>query len=232
VLLLLSAALTAIAVFASPAVAQQKTAKACQQEWRANKAANQAAGLTEKAYVEKCRGGSAAATTTKPAVAPSTAAKPAKTVKACEDEWRANKAANQAAGVTQKSFVEKCRAGAIAERPAPSAAPAPAPATRTTTTPPATMSRPSQPTATAPAAPPAQARTPAAGQPAGANEYATEAQAKARCAANTVVWVNLDSKIYHYSSSRNYGHTKTGAYMCEKDTAAAGFRAAKNEKRP
>jgi hypothetical protein len=53
-----------------------------------------------------------------------------------------------------------------------------------------------------------------------------------RCPADTVVWVKLDSKIYHYSTNRNYGHTKSGAYMCEKDTAAAGVRAAKNEKHP
>ena len=44
-------------VLSSPALAQQKTAKACQQEWQANKAANQAAGITQKAYVEKCRAG-------------------------------------------------------------------------------------------------------------------------------------------------------------------------------
>ena len=242
-LLIMSAAVAGVAVLASPAIAQQKTAKACEAEWRANKAANQAAGVTEKAYVEKCRAGTAAAAPApatapaKPAAAPSTAAKPVKTVKACEEEWRANKAANQAAGVTQKSYVEKCRAGMVAAQPAPTAAPTAAPSapppSRTTTTPPP-ASRPSQPTATAPSATPTQApvRTPAAGQPAGANEFASAAQAKARCPTDTVVWVNLDSKIYHYSSNRNYGQTKSGAYMCEKDTAAAGFRAAKNEKRP
>ena len=53
-----------------------------------------------------------------------------------------------------------------------------------------------------------------------------------RCPTDTIVWANLDSKIYHYSTNRNYGQTKSGAYMCEKDTAAAGIRAAKNEKRP
>jgi len=240
-LLIASAAVAGLAVFASPAAAQQKTVKACEAEWRPNKAANQAAGVTEKAYVEKCRAGTAAtspapaATTAKPAAAPATAAKPAKTVKACEDEWRANRAANQAAGITQKSYVEKCRAGTAAAQPAPAPAPAAAPQSRTTTTPPpASTSRPSQPAAPAPSASPAQApaRAPAAGQPAGANQYAAEAQAKARCPSDTVVWVNLDSKIYHYSSNRNYGQTKSGAYMCEKDTAAAGFRAAKNEKRP
>jgi hypothetical protein len=41
--------------------------KACQEEWRANKAANEAAKITEKDYVAKCRAESdkpAAATTT------------------------------------------------------------------------------------------------------------------------------------------------------------------------
>ena len=35
-----------------------------------------------------------------------------------------------------------------------------------------------------------------------------------------------------FRGARNYGKTKSGAFMCERDTAAAGFRAAKNEKRP
>ena len=54
------------------AFAQQKTAKACQQEWRANKAANQAAGVTEKAYVAQCRMG--ASPTTQAPAAPSATA--------------------------------------------------------------------------------------------------------------------------------------------------------------
>jgi hypothetical protein len=29
--------------------------------------------------------------------------------------------------------------------------------------------------------------------------------------------------VYHASGSRSYGQTKQGAYMCEKDSAAAGF---------
>jgi len=41
----------------SPSFAQQKTVKACEDEWRANRTANQAAGITEKAYVDKCRAG-------------------------------------------------------------------------------------------------------------------------------------------------------------------------------
>jgi hypothetical protein len=43
----------------SAAIAQQKTAKECREEWRANKATNQANGVTEKAYVAQCRSGAA-----------------------------------------------------------------------------------------------------------------------------------------------------------------------------
>ena len=49
--------LTGLIVLSSQAVAQQKTIKACQEEWRANKAVNQANGITEKSYVDQCRAG-------------------------------------------------------------------------------------------------------------------------------------------------------------------------------
>ncbi len=62
-------------------------------------------------------------------------------------------------------------------------------------------------------------------------QFASEADAKASCAGDTVVWVNIGTKVYHRAGAASYGTTKRGAYMCEKDTAAAGFRAAKNEKR-
>ena len=59
------------------------------------------------------------------------------------------------------------------------------------------------------------------------NQYATEAEAKANCSSDAVVWVNSVSMVYHPNGSRNYGRTKTGAYMCEQDSLAAGFRAPK-----
>jgi hypothetical protein len=60
-------------------------------------------------------------------------------------------------------------------------------------------------------------------------------QAKAHCPADIIVWVNLNSHIYHFSGTANYGRhfsDKGGAYMCEKDALSATFRAAENEKRP
>ena len=149
----------------------------------------------------------------------------AKTVKACTDEWRANKDANQANGVLLKDYVAQCRAGGA---PAPTAAAppqAPAPS----------------PTATAPRHPPAQAPSAAAPAPrapapsptaVGVNQFPTEAQAKARCPSDTVVWANIPSRIYHFAGTHNYGNTKSGAYMCEGDTVASGYRAPKNEKHP
>jgi hypothetical protein len=228
-------AVIGVALLMSPALAQEKTAKACQAEWRANKADNQAKGITEKAYVAKCRGGDSAA---KPAPAPAastaaqkkttTAAAPAadqKTVKACQEEWRANKAGNQAKGITEKAYVTQCRAGTAAAQPAP----APAPEKKTTAAPaPAPAPAPEKKTATAPAAPPPAAAT----TPTGANQYTTEAQAKGRCGTGTVVWANLNSKIYHFASYKDYGNTKSGAYMCERDATSQGLRASKNEKHP
>jgi hypothetical protein len=147
-----------------------------------------------------------------------------KTVKACQAEWQADKAANQAKGITEKAYVDQCRAGGAAA--APAATPAAAkPAAAPAATPAAAPAKPA-------AAPTARAAPAAATAPTGANEFAAEAQAKARCPADTVVWANLKSKIYHFSGTKVYGTTKEGAYMCEKDALGQGARAAKNEKHP
>ena len=63
-----------------------------------------------------------------------------------------------------------------------------------------------------------------------AGQFADEASAKARCPADTVVWVNLPSKIYHFAGTRSYGTTKHGAYMCEKEAIAAERSRLKNRK--
>ncbi|HET7850214.1 MAG TPA: hypothetical protein VFL51_14235 [Pseudolabrys sp.] len=149
-----------------------------------------------------------------------------KTAKACRQEWQANKADNQAKGITEKAYVAQCRAGGTA---APSPAAAGTSRTKTTNT----TAAPAQ--TTAPAAPAARSSTrPArtATAPTGANQYSTEAQAKARCGSGTVVWANLTSKVYHFPGHKAYGNTKSGAYMCERDATSEGMRAAKNEKHP
>src|SRR5262249_26548770 len=96
-IVVISSAIVGVSLLSLPAVAQQKTVRACQAEGHATKDANQARGLTQKAYVAQCRAG---ATTTPPAPTPTTAPPPAaggqKTVRACQAEWRANKDANQA----------------------------------------------------------------------------------------------------------------------------------------
>lgn len=65
-----------------------------------------------------------------------------------------------------------------------------------------------------------------------ANQYTTEAKARAHCAGDTVVWANTRSKIYHFRGTANYGNTVAGAYMCEGASISEGMRAAKNETHP
>ena len=48
-------------------------------------------------------------------------------------------------------------------------------------------------------------------------------------AGSGMVWVNLESKVYHYEGDRWYGTTKSGKYMSEADAMKAGYRAAKTE---
>ncbi len=64
------------------------------------------------------------------------------------------------------------------------------------------------------------------------NEFKTETDAKKHCPGDTVVWANTESKIYHFSGANDYGKTKQGAYMCQKESDSSGFRAARNEKAP
>lgn len=64
-----------------------------------------------------------------------------------------------------------------------------------------------------------------------AGQFSAEGDAKAHCPGQNVVWMNNSSKIYHWAGSRDYGRTKSGAYMCQADADKMG-RAAKNEKAP
>jgi hypothetical protein len=135
-----------------------------------------------------------------------------KTERACQGEWRTNKAANQTAGMTETAYIEKCRSGGGLQ-----AAPGPAST--------------AAPSASKPDSTPVVKPVPAALTPAtGANQFLSEAQARTRCPSDAVVWANLESKVYHFSGNKDYGATKKGAFMCEKDAVGQGIRAAKNEK--
>ena len=115
-----------------------------------------------------------------------------KTIKACQDQWRANREQNQANGITQKSYVDSCRAGTAAAAPAP--------------TPPQTVPPSASPPAPSPApARRADPRPPAQASPGAGNQFTTEAQAKARCPADTVVW-----QTFLRASIISPGRTTTG----------------------
>ncbi len=142
-----------------------------------------------------------------------------KTAKECNAEWTANKATLKANGTKKKDFIAQCRSGS---------------GTAATTTTPAPTARQNPAASAPPNTPPAAAgtsRAPAAAAR-GAGQFSSEAQAKAHCPGDTVVWANLDSRVYHFTGNRSYGNTKSGAFMCEKESTAEGYRAAKNEKHP
>ena len=149
-------------------------------------------------------------------------------MKQCGAQWQAAKAAGTTGGTTRPQFLKSCRAqlaattsappqGGFAPAPAPARAPAPSPA-------PAQSGSlfPWQ----RPAAPPAGGVASTGGGSASAQE------AQYRCPGSTVVWVNAHSHVYHFPGTRDYGHTKSGAYMCEAEAQTSGNRAAMNERHP
>jgi hypothetical protein len=239
--IIISAAVT-VALFAfapGTASADTKTAKVCNAEYAANKAAIQSSGEKKADFVTACRAGTevipGAAAVSTAGVAPAPTSVPAapaasgdvKTAKACDAEYSANKDAIKAGGQKKKDFVAACRAGTEV---IPAAATSVAPAAPSA---PATTSSAPQPAAPAPTRTKTVSPGPAATTaPTGANEFATDTQAKARCPGSNVVWVNLKSQVWHWAGTHDYGNTEKGAYMCQADATAEGARAAKNEKAP
>jgi hypothetical protein len=62
----------------------------------------------------------------------------------------------------------------------------------------------------------------------GLDTFSEEAQAKHHCLADTVIWLNLPTMIWHYKGQRWYARTQHGAFACEKEAAASGARGTKN----
>ncbi|HXM77589.1 MAG TPA: helix-hairpin-helix domain-containing protein [Thermoanaerobaculia bacterium] len=106
--------------------------------------------------------------------------------------------------------------GARSSRPAPAPASAPASASSSA---PAPASRASE----APAAQPARERSAPSSAP--SSEYQAPP-------ASGMVWVNLDSKIFHREGDRWYGRTKNGKYMSEADAVKAGYRLSREKGEP
>jgi hypothetical protein len=145
----------------------------------------------------------------------------------CASQWKDAKAGGTTGGQSWPQFLAQCRtrqgsaaapSGGLAPAPAPAPAPTPAPASESGSLFPWYQQ-------SAPSSPSSATATPRAG------EYTTELGARARCPSDTVVWANTPTRIYHYSGTRYFGHTRNGAYMCEADARAAGYRAAKNRQR-
>jgi len=58
--------------------------------------------------------------------------------------------------------------------------------------------------------------------------FPSEKPAQQHCPADTVVWLNLPSGIYHFKDERWYGNTKSGAYVGQREADRAGDRATRN----
>ncbi len=117
---------------APPRTRFAKTLRACGAEWIANKETLQASGKTRKDFITECRAGTettAAATAPSEGMTPGTApAAGKKTAKACEADWKANKASIQASGKKKTDFMTECRAEPASTQTAAAPAPQPAPA--------------------------------------------------------------------------------------------------------
>jgi hypothetical protein len=224
--------------------------KACAGQWKQAQAAGTTGGQTWPQFLSQCRTSQGSPAASAPAPAPASqsgslipwlqpsapASAPAtnaggppagqSAMRLCASEWKDARAAGTTGGQTWPQFLSQCRTrqSSAAAPPSGSFAPAPAPA-------PASQSgslfpwwQPSAPAA----APTSNVGAPSAMR---AGEYTTELQARARCPSDIVVWVNTPSRIYHYSGTRYFGHTRRGAYMCEADARAAGYRATRSRER-
>ena len=86
--------------------------------------------------------------------------------------------------------------------------------------------------ANAPKAAPAAAATPAPAPAATASNAPAARATNAPAAVQQppvkgMVWVNLDTKVFHREGDRYYGNTKNGKFMTEADAVKAGYREAK-----
>jgi hypothetical protein len=58
--------------------------------------------------------------------------------------------------------------------------------------------------------------------------FPSEPQAQQHLPTDMVVWLNLQTGIYHLKGQRWYGLTKSGAYVCRTEANKAGTRGSLN----
>lgn len=61
----------------------------------------------------------------------------------------------------------------------------------------------------------------------GVEHFSSLTEAQKSCGADTVVWANLRTHVYHLAGSRWFGKTKKGAYFCKSAVEKAGVHASK-----
>lgn len=54
--------------------------------------------------------------------------------------------------------------------------------------------------------------------------FSTEFEARQYCKADSVVWLNTATSIYHLKGMRWYGNTTGGAFVCRTEGDRAGYR--------
>jgi hypothetical protein len=149
-------------------------------------------------------------------------------MKQCGAQWQSAKAAGTTSGATWPQFLKACRAQLASTTSVPPQGgfmPAPAPPPAPVPTPAPTQSGSLFPWQR-PAAPPAGSAASTGGDLRRRSKLSIAVPDRLSFGSMSI------SHIYHFPGTPDFGHTKSGAYMCEAEAQPAGNRAAMNERHP
>ena len=54
--------------------------------------------------------------------------------------------------------------------------------------------------------------------------FRTEAQAQQHCPNDSVVWIDVQKRIYYVKGQRRYAQGSAGIYVCRKEASRSGYR--------